>query len=620
MSEEILSIHNLSCRSDGTDLHDINIGLKLGEVHALIGEKDSENENFVRALSGELSDIRGRAVLKGKRLPSFTHLKQEGVVILRRDPVLFDSFSVAENLLFDRYPRRGLLKAIDWSEVNARARRLLRDLGLDIDPAAAVADLPAKKRKSVAIAKAFVSEPEVIIMQEPAEGLEAGDAQRLHEVIQRFKERNGSIIYITKKWEEVLKIADRISVLNDGTVLGPIPSAEVIRDPVVLLNMLGNYKYGKNTGEFSDDSGGILDAVFKAAQYLTSEYELKDVLLLLAKQAVKSMRADGCIINLIDENTDTIIDTLEFKLQDNIEARLKTEWILHIGLERKDIYYVNKKNPEFVSLFESVKKVKTLICVPLLIRSQVTGVIQILYKDYYVYSEEELMYLSTFARQAAIAIENTRLMGRSALLQESHHRIKNNLQSIISLIAIQRELMAKNKDVSVSDMLDSIVCRIKSIAAVHDLLSKDKSGRSIINIRHLINTIVEFMSFDDSIRVILDADDIFIPYNKASSIALVINELVTNCVKHAFPQGRGGIINISCKRQADQTLLVIQDNGVGLPADFDRNSIQSLGLSIVESIVVNEIKGTIEFVRQDGLQVRIHLPVERLFFRGAYAQ
>ena len=128
------------------------------------------------------------------------------------------------------------------------------------------------------------------------------------------------------------------------------------------------------------------------------------------------------------------------------------------------------------------------------------------------------------------------------------------------------------------------------------------------------------MSFDDSIKVILDADDIFIPYNKASSIALVINELVTNCVKHAFPQGRGGIINISCKRQADQTLLVIQDNGVGLPADFDRNSIQSLGLSIVESIVVNEIKGTIEFVRQDGLQVRIHLPVERLFFRGAYAQ
>jgi len=210
-----LSIHNLSCRSDGTDLHDINIGLKPGEVHALIGEKDSENENFVRALSGELSDIRGRAVLKGKRLPSFAHLKQEGVVILRRDPVLFDSFSVAENLLFDRYPRRGLLKAIDWSEVNARARRLLRDLGLDIDPAAAVADLPAKKRKSVAIAKAFVSEPEVIIMQEPAEGLEAGDAQRLHEVIQRFKERNGSIIYITKKWEEVLKIADRISVLSE---------------------------------------------------------------------------------------------------------------------------------------------------------------------------------------------------------------------------------------------------------------------------------------------------------------------------------------------------------------------------------------------------------------------
>ena len=131
-------------------------------------------------------------------------------------------------------------------EVNARARRLLRSRP-DIDPHGQ--QWTARRRGRASHCQAFVSEPEVIIMQEPAEGLEADDAQRLHEVIQRFKERNGSIIYITKKWEEVLKIADRISVLNDGTVLGPIPSAEVIRDPVVLLNMLGNYKYGKNTGE-----------------------------------------------------------------------------------------------------------------------------------------------------------------------------------------------------------------------------------------------------------------------------------------------------------------------------------------------------------------------------------
>ena len=148
-----MSIHNLSCRNDETDLHDISISLKPGEVHALIGEKDSENEDLVRALSGDLDGIRGRVAFRGRRLPSFSHLKQEKIVILRRDPVLIDSFTVAENLLFDRYPRRGLLKAIDWSEVNARARRLLRDLGLDIDPAAAVADLPAKKRKGVAIAQ-----------------------------------------------------------------------------------------------------------------------------------------------------------------------------------------------------------------------------------------------------------------------------------------------------------------------------------------------------------------------------------------------------------------------------------------------------------------------------------
>lgn len=606
LSDYILQIKGFKPITDEEISNNIDIDVKYGEVHALITEKDMEKEDFLQFISGDLQQLKGKIIFKDRQLRIDRMDKVKKIAVLAKNPSLVEHFTIAENLTMDTYPIRGF--SIDWMQVYKNARELLADLNFNLSYNKQIIDINPKKRKIVSIAKVFLQKPELIIMHEPTEGLESGSVHNLYEIIQKFKDNKGSVLYITRQWEEVLKIADRISVLTDGVIAGPFSAAEVKRDPKVLLSSLGNYKYEKSS---SNESNEVLDAVFKAAKYLTSEYELKDVLLLLARQATKTMHADGCIINLIDESTNTIIDTLEFKTREELQAELKKDFILQL-INGTEIYYANKRNKEFLTLFESINKVRTIICIPVLIRSQVAGLIQIFYKDYYVYSEEEFKYLSTFARQAALAIEDTRLMGRSALLQESHHRIKNNLQSIISLIDIQKEFLEKMSNLSLDNVLDSIIVRIKSIAAVHDLLSKDKSGRSIINIKNLINVIVEFINFDTGIEVNLNLDDIFIPYNKAASIALVVNELVTNCLKHAFPGDYKGIIDITCKRDNDQVMLIVEDNGIGIPTGFDLSKLQSLGLSIVESIVINEIQGSINFIKKRGLTVKIVLPVEKL--------
>ena len=149
-----------------------------------------------------------------------------------------------------------------------------------------------------------------------------------------------------------------------------------------------------------------------------------------------------------------------------MEAKLKEKIVLKIS-QKQEIYYSNHNEKDFISKFEQYNKVKTIICVPALIRSQVTGVIQICYGKLYANSKEETEFLSAFARHAAIAIEDTRLMGRSALLQESHHRIKNNLQSIINIIALQKQIGATSDDNKLNGVLDNIISRIRSIAFVH---------------------------------------------------------------------------------------------------------------------------------------------------------
>jgi ribose transport system ATP-binding protein len=377
---------------------------------------------------------------------------------------------------------------------------------------------------------------------------------------------------------------------------------------------LGDYKYteANKNHKLNSEEEEVLDAVFRAAEFLTSEYELKDVLLLLAKQISKIMNADGCSINLLDQNTNTIIDSLDFKMNENLEIELKKETIFKI-VENNDVYYINRHDKEFSTIFKKNNKIKTLICVPIRIRSHVSGIIQIYYEDYYLYSEEEYRYLSAFARQAAIAIEDTRLMGRSALLQESHHRIKNNLQAIVNLISLQKRFNSSEDPKDINYILDNTISRVKSIAAVHDILSQERMGRSITNVKELINSIVKFINFGDKIEVKLDLADIFIPYSKASSIALIINELINNSIKHAFDFNSNGIINIVCGRMDTSLLLKVTDNGVGFPENFNSSDLDSLGITIINSIVAKKFCGELEFYNDKGAVVKIKLPIKNIF-------
>ncbi|MDY6894880.1 MAG: histidine kinase dimerization/phosphoacceptor domain -containing protein, partial [Thermotogota bacterium] len=259
------------------------------------------------------------------------------------------------------------------------------------------------------------------------------------------------------------------------------------------------------------------------------------------------------------------------------------------------------------------KDIASFICVPLYIRSRLSGIIHIYYKEVYIYSEEEIKYLETIAHQAALAIHDTRLVGSSVLLQESHHRIKNNLQSIISLMSLYKMSIKKDSRKDIVEMLDDLMSKIKSIAAVHDLLSKDKLGRSIINLKEMIIKIVKFMSATrEEIKFNFELDDIFVSYSKASAIALVVNELVTNSLKYAFVGKENGEITIISKFHNETIKLVISDNGVGFPQNFDIKKTEGLGLSIVYSIITKQLNGEIEVGNSNGAKVQIEIPVKQI--------
>ena len=609
-----MECNRVTFKSPDGDIDNLSFNLKYSEIHAFILKNSSEQKVFVQALKNivEKPSLNGEMKIKGKVLTNDKHVINK-IAILQQKPSLIKNFSIAENLNLSSLPRRRFLPFVDWKKVNKRAEKVLTLLDFQFDYRKKVKYLSDEERRIVYIARGFMQDPEVLVIQEPMEGLSDSNASKLYNTMKQFKNDGKSIIYITKQWEDALKLADRITVVANGEITAEMTADEAKADPQKLLKKIENYNFNDNDEYKDEETQTVLDAVFKAAEFLTSEYELKDVLLLLAKEVTRVMKADSGSIKLIDEITWTIIDDYEYKNKQNVSAQLTQDAILQIA-KGNEVFYANKNDTFYPTLFEKVENVKTIICIPVLIRSQVTGLIQVSYEDLYVHSKEETKFLSALARHAAIAIEDTRLLGRSALLQESHHRIKNNLQSIVGLISLQKVFVTNNPEQPVDELLDSLISRIKSIASVHNLLSKDKLGRSIINVKQIIESIIHIIDNSPKVTIQLELDDIFIPYNKATSIALVINELVINCFKHAFADDDIGEIVIKCKR-VDQTIyLSVTDNGRGFPENFDMTKSASLGLSIIQGIVTSEFQGQMTFESKKGnTLVEIKLPTERIF-------
>jgi two-component sensor histidine kinase/ABC-type multidrug transport system ATPase subunit len=611
----IFQIKNLkSSNFKGCATSYMDLDLKAGEVHAVVGGNDFITRAFIEAVSAQEKNVEGRVIFKGVELDISQVGKLKEVAFLFHKPMLVECMSVAENIVLDNFPRRRILPFVHWGKVRENTKFLLRKLNFQVDHRLKVSKLSNEEKRLVSIAKAFYSNPKCIIMYNPTKHLSSEAVLNLYKVIDNYKNDGNGIIYITKQWEEALKIADKISVIDEGEIKKIFTADEAKKSPQELLNMLNKFSNRNSEAKIDNESRQVLDATFRAAEFLTSEYELNDILRLLSEQVTKFMNADGCNIHLIDEGTNTVIDTLEFKVKEELQATLKDELALSVA-KKKKMFYSNRNEKDFLSNFKINNGVKTIICVPVLIRSRVTGIIQIYYERLYANSEEETKTLSAFARHAALAIEDTRLMGRSALLQESHHRIKNNLQSIINIIALQKQVGVLGDESNLNDVLDNIISRVRSIAYVHDLLAKDKLGRSIINIKEIVKILSNFFSSMNTELVIdLDLDDVFIPYNKATSIALIINELISNCLKHAFPDKKAGLIRIKCKKTEEFVLLCIEDNGVGIAPDFDKNKRSSLGISIISSIIKYEFKGKIDFIsKEKGTKVEINLPNEKVF-------
>ncbi len=249
---------------------------------------------------------------------------------------------------------------------------------------------------------------------------------------------------------------------------------------------------------------------------------------------------------------------------------------------------------------EPVPVPMTRIGLALVTKNQILGIMCLGLDRIHYFTQDEVTLLAHVASLSAVAIENAELFTLAerrrhqveVLLHEAHHRIKNNLQAMAGLAALQ---LAENNDPEVRRLLADNLTRLRSIALVHQLLTQeDVRSVSLKAIAARVVRMVAEVTAQDAgaLTVNVSGGDVEIPSRLATSVALVLNELTVNSIKHGFEEQGAGEISVEIRNGKERIHVTFGDNGKGLPPFFELARDHGLGLQIVGNLIRDDLNGT----------------------------
>lgn len=375
-------------------------------------------------------------------------------------------------------------------------------------------------------------------------------------------------------------------------------------------------------------------ALQSAAAATSSSLDLSFLLDTVTWEMMNLLQSSGCIIFELDQEGNQIVGVADYEVSlgggaAHIEPQPLSDYSLRQGVlnERYAAQISFSTADAAERAFMARRDTKSQLLLPMVFQDRVVGLVIVTQNERErVFSDREISLGQLLANQAAIAVENARLYERAhreiieraqaeakvkaslkekeILLQEIHHRVKNNLQVISSLLNLQSQGIHDKKTLEVFQESQN---RIRSMALIHERLYRS-SDLARVDFAEYIRNLASFLirSYRSrAVRLDVQASDIYLSIDNAVPCGLIVNELISNALKHAFVDGREGEICVMMQQLADQQVkLIVRDNGVGLPKDVDYMNTGSLGLQLV-TMLVQQLDGTIEIRNNAGAEFAI---------------
>ncbi len=352
-----------------------------------------------------------------------------------------------------------------------------------------------------------------------------------------------------------------------------------------------------------------LSTLHRVSALVTSTLVLDNVLRIIVSQAVQLSGADRSILFELDPATQRLRAAASYGFDDT-DVMSST---IHVGqccagrvvrTGEPSMQVDCMRNDEGCFLRgkpDAVDDQHAVLCAPLMTVHGSLGALCVFSSQRHMLSAHQLQLVVTFANVAAISMENARLFEQTrqglrtkeVLLREMHHRVKNNLQQVAAILNMQRR---RAKLPEVEQILVESVDRIQGIAATHDLLSNTQLGMAPLDdIARKIVGIVRgnLVPPHLHIRFHIGAAPYHMPTEHATTLAIILNELIANAIEHGFEGRERGEIRITGARDDHHILLRVADDGRGVPEGFEFQNAEGLGLQLVRSLVQSNLHGSV---------------------------
>ena len=449
-------------------------------------------------------------------------------------------------------------------------------------------------------------------------------------------ERTVPLVVMTAQGDETAAV----EAMKAGALDYLVKSEEVLADmPRIAERALREWRYitGRQVAEqalrrFSEENAVMAEI----GRIVNSSLDIEEVYQRIGSQVGKLVHFDRLTVNIIDRENETAANTYvtgidipelptgrTFPLSESssgLAARTKKTRLIQSIREEE----LAELFPSVVTLYRA--GLKSFMLVPLISQGEVVAVMSLQSFEVDAYSEDDVRVAELIGAQIAGAIANAQLYARQkdaeerikaslgekeVLLKEINHRVKNNLQIISSLLSLQ------SRDIQDERTLRSFQVsqdRIKAMALVHEKLYQS-DGLSRIDFGEYIKSLADDLRssyglHSQNVKLKLDVDEIRLGVDTAIPCGVIVNELVSNSLKHAFPGDRSGEIVISFREVDGQYTMTFKDDGVGIPEDLDISRPSSLGLTIVNALT-GQLGGAIDISRNGGSEISITFPAKQ---------
>jgi len=244
MGETILKMQGIEKHFSGVHaLKSVNLELRAGEVHALMGENGAGKSTLMKVLCGIHKRDGGTVELFGKEV-NFNNIADSqaaGISVIHQELNMMNHLTVAQNMFIGREPKKGIM--IDDRKMERDAQEMFNRIGVKIDPSVKLGELTVGKQQMVEIAKAVSRECKLLVLDEPTAALTQPEVEELFKIMNDLRDKGIGMIYISHRMDEINRISDRVTVMRDGEYVGTVNTADVTKDDIVKM-MVGRVVYG----------------------------------------------------------------------------------------------------------------------------------------------------------------------------------------------------------------------------------------------------------------------------------------------------------------------------------------------------------------------------------------